>query len=73
MKINPAKVFLSVSMGLLFAAAFAPIGTDDPPKKKSNKKDTILIQQAQRSLDLDELNRMFDSINAKQDTLIKKK
>lgn len=46
---------------------------DDPPKEKRNKKDTILIQQAQRSMDLDELNRMFDSINAKNDTLKKKK
>lgn len=45
---------------------------DDPPKGK-NKKDTILIQQKQRSIDLDELNRRFDSINQKQDTLNKKK
>jgi hypothetical protein len=46
---------------------------DDPPRKKKGKKDTIIQQQMQRSLDLEMLNKGFDSLNLKQDTLIKKK
>jgi len=76
MKINPAKVFLSLSVGLLFVVAFMPLGTDDPPKKKKEiKKDTIYPQQ-QRSINIEELeqlNKLFDSLIIKQDTLIKKK
>jgi hypothetical protein len=52
---------------------------DDPPKKQKEKKtkDTLVIHhQIQRSINLkrlDQLNREFDSLNLKQDTLIKKK
>lgn len=53
------------------------LGDDPPKKKKKPKEDTTAIKmQEQRSLNLEELNelnRMFDSLNQKQDTLIKKK
>lgn len=50
---------------------------DDPPKEKKSKRDTIYIRpQEQRSINIEELeqlNKMFDSVNMKNDTLKRKK
>ena len=69
-----------VSLGSLvsvFVIAYSQPVQEDPPKKKVIKIDTVEVPpQQQRSInikDLDRLNRLFDSVLIKQDTLIKKK
>ena len=52
------------------------IKSDDPPKEKKSKKDTVQIdieQMQQKNLDLDQHNKMLDSLLMKIDTLKKKK
>jgi len=77
--INPAKVFLVISIGLLFVAAFMPVKLfDDPPKPKKEikEKDTIQIdlQQMQEINETTNKRSLFlDSLIMKIDTLNKKK
>ncbi len=62
---------------IILCSCFFCFGQDDPPKtkKQKGKQDTIIIQsrQKQNIIELQELNRLLDSLNRKQDTLIKKR
>jgi hypothetical protein len=76
-----ATIFLSILCFSIpvFYGGYIVNESDDPPKKKKEKlkEDTVHIQmQEQRSLNIKEANdflKRLDSLNAKQDTLIKKK
>jgi len=63
-------------LSLIFLVCIGSIVADDPPKEKKSERDTLRVRpQQQRSINIDELeqlNKMFDSLNVKRDTLIKK-
>ncbi len=55
---------------ILIILCFVFFTGDDPPK---NKKDTALIQRSINLEQLNKLNKKFDSLIQRQDTLIKRK
>jgi hypothetical protein len=65
-----------IVVGNVVIISIASNHTDDPPKEKKSKKDTVQIdieQMQQKNLDLDQHNKMLDSLLMKIDTLKKKK
>jgi hypothetical protein len=76
MKIQIHKLFLAVSMGILFAAVIVSADTHEDPPKEKPKKDTTKIdveQMQEKNLNAEQQIKMLDSLIMKIDTTKKKK